>query len=48
MKVFLFLVVTFALTRAAAGEDEDDFDQSGEHIPCWPTAAQLIKVKTKI
>ncbi len=41
----LFLVAVCFGEAPPVPESEDDFEQSGEHVPCWPTAAQLIKVK---
>jgi hypothetical protein len=51
MMVLVFLLACFSVARAAETmplpEDIDDFEQSGQHVACWPTAAQLIKVHEK-
>lgn len=43
MRVLLLAIVFAMVAPALAAEDDDDFEETAERTPCWPSQAMLIK-----
>ena len=50
MRRFLVLAILIVAmcVAAVAVEDEDDYEESAERTPCWPSQGMLLKVRMMI